>query len=272
MYIKIPKNRISKIAIVKTDCKLYLSQVIAQQKCDYAINGGLYDMKSGKVNPIPLRIDGKTIATSSDGYWVLAWNDGPDISMVHSKDMGKYKNAIACATMLKDGQNTIFTYTSAQGGVRGRTGFGDDHDNVHLFVSTDNNGPISPTSLRSTMKQNGAQNAIMLDCGGSSQLYYNGKYLQGEKRKVAYWVCIWTVKDTSCPYPEPTRTLKKGCVGEDVKWLQYKLNLAIDAKLPVTDSFWTLTEDAVKDFQKKNCLVVDGIAGTKTIAKLKEVM
>lgn len=40
MYIKIPKNRISKIAIVKTDCKLYLSQVIAQQKCDYAINGG----------------------------------------------------------------------------------------------------------------------------------------------------------------------------------------------------------------------------------------
>ena len=57
-----------------------------------------------------------------------------------------------------------------------------------------------------------------------------------------------------------------------MKWLQYKLNLAIDAKLPVTDSFWTLTEDAVKDFQKKNCLVVDGIAGTKTIAKLKEVM
>ena len=272
MYIKIPKEKIAKIAIVKTDCKLSLSQVIAQQRCNYAINGGLYDMKTGKVNPIPLRIDGKTIATSTNGYWIMAWNDGPDICMAHSNDMSKYKNAVACATMLKDGQNTIFTYTSAQGGVRGRTGFGDSKDDVHIFVTTDNNGPVSPTQLRTEMKNNGAENAIMLDCGGSSQLYYEGKYLQGEKRKVAYWICIWTISDPSCPYPEPTRTLKKGSIGEDVKWLQYKLNQAIDAKLPVTDSFWTSTEAAVKEFQKAEKLSVDGIAGPKTIAKLKEVV
>ena len=57
MYVKIPKSKIEKIAIVKTDCKLSLSQVVAQQQCDYAINGGLYDMRTGKVNPIPLRIN-----------------------------------------------------------------------------------------------------------------------------------------------------------------------------------------------------------------------
>lgn len=274
MYIKIPKDKISRIAIVKTDCKLSLSQVVAQQKCDYAINGGLYNTKTGQPNAIPLRINGKTIATSSDGYWVLAWNNGPDICMDHSSNMGKYKNAIACSTMLKSGQNTIFSYTSAQGGVRGRTGFGDDKDNVHLVVTTDNNGPMSPTALRTSMKNQGAENAIMLDCGGSSQMYYNGKYLQAEKRKVSYWVCVWVEKsetDSDCSYPEPTRTLKKGSVGEDVKWLQFKLNLAIDAKLPLTDSFWTITETAVKNFQKKYSLSVDGIAGPATISKLKEV-
>ena len=62
MYVKIPISKITKMAIVKTDCKKNLKQVVAEQKCNYAINGGLYDMKTGKVNPIPLRIDGKTIA------------------------------------------------------------------------------------------------------------------------------------------------------------------------------------------------------------------
>lgn len=271
MYVKIPKSKIEKIAIVKTDCKLSLSQVVAQQKCDYAINGGLYDMRTGKVNPIPLRINGKTIATSSDGYWMLAWNQGPDIHMAHSKDMNTFLNGVACSTMLKDGENTIFNYTSAQGGVRGRTGFGDDDTYVHLFVSTDNNGPISPTSLRTKMKQAGAKNAIMLDCGGSSQMFNDGQYLQAEKRKVAYWICIWVIHDSTCPYPVPKRTLKKGSVGSDVKWLQYKLNQAVDAKLPITDSFWTLTESAVKEFQKLNKLSVDGIVGPATLAKLKEV-
>ena len=59
MYVKIPISKITKMSIVKTDCKKNLKQLVAEQKCNYAINGGLYDMKTGKVNPIPLRIDGK---------------------------------------------------------------------------------------------------------------------------------------------------------------------------------------------------------------------
>ena len=121
MYVKVPKSKITKIKIIKTDCKLTLAQVVAQQKCNYAINGGLYDTKTGKVNDIPLRIDGKTIATSSDGYWMMAWNIGPDICMIHSRDMNKWQNAVACSTMLKDGKNTIFTYTSAQNSISSAT-------------------------------------------------------------------------------------------------------------------------------------------------------
>ena len=136
MYVKLQKKDIERMEIVKTDCKLSLAQVVAKYKPDYAINGGLYNMRTGRVNPIPLRINGKTIATSADGYWMLAWNDGPDICMIHSSTMDKYKYALACSTMLKDGTNTIFKFRSAQGGTRGRTGIGADKDNLHLLVTT----------------------------------------------------------------------------------------------------------------------------------------
>ena len=57
-------------------------------------------------------------------------------------------------------------------------------------------------------------------------------------------------------------TLKKGSRGADVVTLQKKLNLQADG------IFGVLTEEAVKEFQKNNGLVADGIVGTKTWAKI----
>ena len=48
MYLKIPRTKIARIQIVKTDRKLSLQQVVAKYKCDAAINGGLYDMHTGR--------------------------------------------------------------------------------------------------------------------------------------------------------------------------------------------------------------------------------
>ena len=284
MYVKVPKSKITKMKIIKTDCKLSLSQVIAQQKCDYAINGGLYDMKTGKVSPIPLRIDGKTIATSKDGYWMMAWNTGPDICMIHSKDIEKWKNAIACSTMLKDGKETIFTYTPAQGGFRGRTAIGNDKDNLHLFVTTDKNGPLFPTSLRNKMKAAGCQNAIMLDCGGSSQGYFNGIYVQHEKRKVSWWICIWcenvqsTKPQTTSknPYTKPTKTIYSNSPKTSIKWLQWELvNRGFldnsDGK-QIDGIMGTCTRTAVKNLQKALGFTgkdVDGVCGPMTISKME---
>ena len=227
MYWKIKKNQIERIQIVKTNCKLTLKQVVAKYKPDYAINGGLYSMKTGRVNAIPLRIDGKTVATSKNGYWVLAWNEGPDICMIHSTEMTKYQNAIACSTMLKDGKETIFNFTPAQGGVRGRTAIGDNDDELHLFVTTDAKGALSPYSLRNKMKSSGAKNAIMMDCGGSSQGYAKGKYYQSEDRKVSWWILVFLKKESAdedkdessktpvvCPFKAPTRTLRMRSTGE----------------------------------------------------------
>lgn len=58
-------------------------------------------------------------------------------------------------------------------------------------------------------------------------------------------------------------TLKKGSTGQDVKMLQQQLHIKDDG------IFGSLTETAVKDFQKKHNLIVDGIVGDKTWAALR---
>lgn len=68
-------------------------------------------------------------------------------------------------------------------------------------------------------------------------------------------------------YPVPTRTLKRGMKGENVKWLQKALK---DRGYPVgtiDGSYGPKTEQCVKSFQMD--VFVDGIAGQLTIDRLK---
>lgn len=70
------------------------------------------------------------------------------------------------------------------------------------------------------------------------------------------------------PYKEPTSDIRKGGKGEGVKWIQLELveagyNIAVDG------SFGPATDNAVRDFQKKSGLKVDGWVGKDTRAKLK---
>lgn len=60
-------------------------------------------------------------------------------------------------------------------------------------------------------------------------------------------------------------TLKIGSRGEEVKMLQRKLNLIDDG------IFGKITDEAVRDFQKKHGLTVDGIVGPKTWAQMGAV-
>lgn len=57
-------------------------------------------------------------------------------------------------------------------------------------------------------------------------------------------------------------TLKKGSKGESVKTLQEFLKITVDG------DFGSKTESAVKSYQKKNGLVVDGVVGPKTWAHM----
>ncbi|MDZ5784627.1 peptidoglycan-binding domain-containing protein, partial [Marinococcus luteus] len=67
--------------------------------------------------------------------------------------------------------------------------------------------------------------------------------------------------------------LSESSTGEDVQQLKQDLN---EAGFHVTDNpteyFGPKTEQSVEDFQRTNDLVVDGIAGTNTVAKLEDVL
>ena len=70
------------------------------------------------------------------------------------------------------------------------------------------------------------------------------------------------------PYNEPTKNVKYGSRGNDVRWLQVELgrkgyNLVVDGIAK------DKTINALKEFQKESGLVVDGICGVKTREKLR---
>ena len=69
-------------------------------------------------------------------------------------------------------------------------------------------------------------------------------------------------------YPIPTRILKKGVRGDDVKWLQQKLTEKGHPVGSIDGIFGTKTEQALKDFQTD--VFVDGILGAKTLEKLQK--
>ena len=70
-----------------------------------------------------------------------------------------------------------------------------------------------------------------------------------------------------CPYPVPTVNVKKGNTGNNVKWVQWKLNQH-SAKLPVDGIFGSQTDAAVRHFQKSVRINADGIVGPVTRGKL----
>lgn len=72
---------------------------------------------------------------------------------------------------------------------------------------------------------------------------------------------------TGNPYPEPTKNLKKGSRGNDVRWLQYVLTQK-GYSLVCDGIFGAKTDEAVRAFQAEHGLVVDGIVGKLTRAEL----
>ncbi len=80
------------------------------------------------------------------------------------------------------------------------------------------------------------------------------------------------------PYPRPqvssTCWIGEGSVtsGDDVRWVQYALNLANNAGLAVDGVWGTNSKNATIAFQKKYGLTADGQAGTNTINKLVELL
>ena len=129
---------------------------------------------------------------------------------------------------------------------------------------------------------------------GASGVIANGggvckkKYLKSYTRIAGYGrpnydISGSTPKPTPKPEPKPKAkaytgtfpsvppNLKKGSKGQQVKNLQKYLNWFGSYGLEVDGDFGTKTQKAVKDFQKRTGLAVDGIFGKNSLAMAKEM-
>ena len=77
-----------------------------------------------------------------------------------------------------------------------------------------------------------------------------------------------TARPTATPTPTAAAVLKKGSSGADVKTLQRRLKQLGYYTGSVDGDFGDATEKALRAFQDRNNLLVDGIAGNKTLTKL----
>ncbi len=119
---------------------------------------------------------------------------------------------------------------------------------------------------RNSLAVNGEANAATLE------RLYSDNAVGAEEEEEATASPTPTPTPTPTPVPEqtkiPDRTLRYGDSGDDVILLQNRLKELGYFKATVDGSFGSSTRQAVRDFQQTNGLSVDGVAGSKTYAKL----
>lgn len=111
------------------------------------------------------------------------------------------------------------------------------------------------------------QKAVGIECDGVCGPISRQKLKENTTKVIGV-----TPEKPKNPYTRPTRLLKKGCKGEDVKYIQWCLNQK-GYKLQEDGSFGGLTENAVYDFQKKafpnQPSEWDKLVGQKTLKALE---
>lgn len=197
--IEIYNNKLIKSK--KTYNRKTISTIISATGADYAINGTLYDMKNGR--PVcPLKYDGKVLFDGKYSYRGYAW-DNFDVNSFHLSVVPTewYDNYIACSNIVLNGKALSKPiYNNAQGGKRGRTAIGTKLVNgqrrLCLYASKDGSrAKKTPEQLATLLQSYGWQDAVMLDCGGSSQAYFDNEKRQVfSYRRVPHVILIYLKK------------------------------------------------------------------------------
>lgn len=165
------------------------AQVRALTGCDLVINGGLYELATGK--PVShLRIDGKTLANEEWSRPGFGWNSGTAaVKMLEARDMGTVDNFIDCVDLVIDGVPCPLQYDAGLSGARPRTAWATLPDGSMLaFASRDT--VYTPEALQALLGQLGALNALMLDGGTSTQLSCREKEITTD-RCTRNYICFW---------------------------------------------------------------------------------
>ena len=187
----IPLADIERIAIVTGNGR---SMAQVKGDADYICNAGFYDMTTGR--PVGhLKADGAVLAKEAWGCWGFAW-DRADIKMSALPD-AKRTNYISGVEMLSPmiGIHDAMHYRAEVGGSRPRTAMALTGDKLLLYCA---DSPTTPEALRDTLYKLGAETAIMLDGGGSSQCDFAGQKIYSSRR-VHNYLAVWLKKKEDKP-------------------------------------------------------------------------
>ena len=186
----IPLADIERIAIVTGNGR---SMAQVKGDADYICNAGFYDMTTGR--PVGhLKADGAVLAKEVWGCWGFAW-DKSDIKMAALPAVAQ--NYISGVEMLSPmiGIHDAMHYRPEVGGSRPRTAMALTGNKLLLYCA---DSPTTPEALRDTLYKLGAETAILLDGGGSSQCDFAGQKISSSRR-VHNYLAVWLRKKEDKP-------------------------------------------------------------------------
>ena len=202
----VPLSSVERIELRVTNCRKTLSQVKAETKAHYVLNGGMWNPDG---TPCPLlKVGGAMLSGTPWRPMGYAWDKGPDIRM--TSEYGGAANFIAVTAIVTSGKPVDKpSYGSAQGGNRGRSAIGLRGGSLALYCSGDGTGDAAtPETLRDELAGLGWASAVMLDGGGSSQCDFGGERITAS-RKVHNWICVYLKQAEQTPPEEEDKPMSK---------------------------------------------------------------
>ena len=199
----IPLSSVERIELRVTNCRKTLSQVKAETKAHYVLNGGMWNPDG---TPCPLLKVGGVMRSGTPwramGY---AWDKGPDIHMTSEYEGAD--NFIAVTAIIASGKPVDKpSYGSAQGGKRSAIGL--RGGSLALYCSSDGTDAATPEALRDELAGLGWASAVMLDGGGSSQCDFGGERITAS-RKVHNWICVYLKQAGQAPPEQEDKPMSK---------------------------------------------------------------
>ena len=204
----IPLSSVERIELRVTNCRKTLSQVKAETKAHYVLNGGMWN-PDGSACPL-LKVGGVMRSGTPWRAVGYAWDKGPDIHMTSEYEGAA--NFIAVTALISSGEPVDKpSYGSAQGGKRGRSAIGLRGGSLALYCSSDGADAATPETLRDELAGLGWASAVMLDGGGSSQCDFGGERITAS-RKVHNWICVWLKQGGQKPPEQEDKPMSKHTV------------------------------------------------------------
>ena len=172
-----------------------LEQVKAAEQPDLICNAGFFEALGKPTHH--LKADGVVRAKAAWGCWGYAWDSGGDIALtaLPADERANYIGGYELLTPMVGIQDAL-SYGAELGSRRGRTAMALDGENLILYVSGDGTADAAtPEELRAELYTLGAETAVMLDGGGSSQCDFGGGQVIRSSRAVDSYLCVWLTEE-----------------------------------------------------------------------------